>query len=181
MLWGLGWNVWIPLGFAVLTLLWSWMEISTAKANERAAAQEEGEELRRQRLAKLVPGSATEFRVREEDGDEWYECTPTFQGELIRILISTHPKVYDKCLMPARELVSKLAELETRFEAFKHEQAARNQEWREEIEILRIGTIHFADWRSPKVAKVYFTEETGGDCWDCVLDGMEFRDLGMTG
>ncbi len=162
---------WILAGLASLLGL-SWcFESFNRRYNERMAASTVIGAPESTAAADLDFGWVT------REGDLRYERGITFRGRQVRIQIGDKPRVLQRCRPHADFLVAHVEELAAAFDAFKRGQALALPDWSNEILALEIDGIGFYSWKHPTVAEVSFTEESGGESWTCVLDGLQFKDL----
>ena len=171
LIWGPGWNVWIPLSIAALGIASFLIELLNARFNERKAAST---------IATgsiSAPTEDSRFSLVSRDGDQFYERRIALRGKQATVRIGDKSNLFQKCLPHANELISRLDELGAAFDAFKRKQAELQPDWAEEILAFEIDAIEFFSPKKPHGAEVSFTSESGGEQWTCILDGTEFRDL----
>ena len=116
--------------------------------------------------------------MRSPDGD-WHTGEIKIDSRLILVRIADSASLVELALPFARSLCAESAELASRFRDFRDREALKQEDFAEEIASLEIDTIDFVNPQRPDTGEVSFTEESGGECWTCLVVNGRFAELTM--
>ena len=107
--WGLGWNVWLPMFIAGLSIC-SWiLESLWAKSNERKSSDIVSKSY------DSPPTIDTKFSLVTYEGDAWYEKRIQFQGEQVFMRLHQKPPLHEMSLIHAETVIARLALISNAF------------------------------------------------------------------
>ena|SRR5579884_3780795 len=121
----------------------------------------------------FLPNDA--FELTNDGHSDAYERRFFLQGKPMRVVVPA--KLFQRAESNANAVVADPAQLASKFREFRSFAADSNETFADEIKALELQSILFVTTDS---AKVFFTEESGGEAWEATWDAKSNKFRAMT-